>query len=292
MTHTELAPFVDALDHAMQTHMDWTRRVLRCAVLRSSPGDDVLSPNAAALCEMGKWLDAQRDTFDILDAQRAQSLNQQHQSMHGTIRSLCRCILDGQTGSDQLLDEFDVSQHQLIESLAHFKTLAIRYVAKLDPLTGLSLRHSLEQDFESIAQASRRSGTALAVIIIDVDHFKSINDRYGHATGDDVLRQLGQSLKRSIRNGDLVYRFGGEEFVILLNLPPDRKNTLAAVERLQQSIRGTLPSLPDGTPLHVTATIGVALLRADEALEDVFKRADAAMYRGKAQGRNRCVIDP
>lgn len=290
MTSTQLEQFVRELDAATQAHLGWTHRVLRCAVLQTPPGEDVLDEGAHTQCRFGHWLTDNRASFTALDGARTQDLEADHQRMHDAIRNLCRMILGGGAGQRADLDAFEASQLRLIDHLAHFKTLAVSQGSQLDPLTGLPLRHRMEQDFELLAKHSRSRGTALVVMMIDVDHFKLINDRYGHAVGDGVLHRLGAALKATLRTEDLIYRFGGEEFVALLELPTDDASVQGAAQRVLEAARAMEIPLSAGGDIRISVTVGVAVSREREGLAEVFKRADAAMYEGKAAGRDCSVI--
>ena len=125
---------------------------------------------------------------------------------------------------------------------------------------------------------------------MDLDHFKQINDRYGHGSGDAVLAAAGASLVKQARKGDLLARWGGEEFVIALRAT-DATGALHAAERLRKTISDLMVKSPDGDIIPTTVSIGVAAYRPGESLEALIDRADRAMYRAKSGGRNRVVTD-
>jgi diguanylate cyclase len=290
MLEITLEQFVTELDAAMQSHLEWTRKVLRCAVLRSSPGDDVLNPEAHSRCCFGRWFTAHRGDFEALDASRAAALETEHQAMHDAIRAICSHVLAGMPGESKDLDRFETAQRKLVDLIAYFKTLAVSRSSQIDPLTGLPLRHRMEQDFDLLTKHIHRRGTVQSVMLADVDHFKAVNDSYGHAGGDLVLRNLAMTLKRVIRDDDLVYRYGGEEFLLLMELPATGHTEELAAQRVLEAVRELSVDLPDGRQVHPTLTIGVALAGAHESLESTIRRADVALYKGKASGRNCYVI--
>jgi two-component system, cell cycle response regulator len=133
----------------------------------------------------------------------------------------------------------------------------------------------------------------MSLVIVDIDHFKSFNDRYGHATGDEVLRVTAQTLKEYVRRGDLLARFGGEEFAIILP-NTDAKGALIVTERIRAAVEAQLvPAIPE--PLRVTASFGIASVRGPEFAELpelLFERADTALYQAKTDGRNCIRVDP
>ncbi|HEX8573887.1 MAG TPA: diguanylate cyclase [Allosphingosinicella sp.] len=166
-------------------------------------------------------------------------------------------------------------------------TAELRRIATTDPLTGLWNRRHLLERIEAEIGRSRRGGRPLCVAIIDVDHFKRVNDEHGHPAGDEVLRVLAGLLKEAVRSSDVVGRIGGEEFAILMP-ETDRAQAKLVCERLRDSVARTPVRLASGTALTVTLSTGIALLAGGEAPEALISRADSALYGAKADGRN-CV---
>ncbi|MCD6706540.1 MAG: diguanylate cyclase [Thiobacillus sp.] len=281
--------FIAELDTAVEAHMNWTRRILRCAVLRTTPGEDVLDPMAHTLCHFGSWFMSSRAEFDALDAQAAQRVEAVHQAMHDAIRSICTRVLAEQPGNHADLEAFEQSQSELLVLLARFKTLILTKAVRHDPLTGLPLRYGIENDFSLYRKAARCDRTLLYVAMIDVDHFKPINDTHGHLVGDLVLRQLADVLKQTLRSNEPLYRFGGEEFLWLLQCQSAAEAEQSA-QRLLDAVRTASVPIPDGVPLALTVTLGLARVREQDDLSSVIMRADLALYEGKKSGRDRYVI--
>lgn len=175
---------------------------------------------------------------------------------------------------------------------AHAAALRLREMSETDALTGLAnRRHFLDVAGEAVG-AAQRDGRPLALLMVDIDHFKRINDTFGHAAGDKALRLLGATLKESTRRADCVARLGGEEFAILL---PDATAAIAQdiAERICRHA-ATIAVLDDaGRSFGMTVSIGLAALApADRRPEDLLERADAALYRAKRGGRNRVETAP
>jgi diguanylate cyclase len=281
--------FVKELDVAVEAHMNWTRRILRCVALRTPPGVDVLDPQAHLHCRFGKWAESQRSEFDALDAEAARRMDVSHQAMHDAIRSICSHALAGLTIQNTDLDAFEQSQSELISLTARFKTLILSNAMQHDPLTGLPMRYGIERDFTLYYKDSRRNQDLLYVVVIDVDHFKRINDSYGHPVGDLVLRQLANTMKRNLRGNEPLYRYGGEEFLWLMQCKTAEEASQSAL-RLLTAIRTSAITIPDAPPIMMTATLGLAQVAEHEDLSSAVKRADAALYEGKHAGRDRFVI--
>ena len=162
-------------------------------------------------------------------------------------------------------------------------------MATTDRLTGLVNRQSYEILVDRAIKESRRTGTPVSVVLFDIDHFKAINDRYGHLRGDLVLRKLAEVGFSWVRESDVACRWGGEEFLILLhNCRLDGAVTLA--EKIRRNV-AALSFMDVASDLHVTLSAGVAQLGDDEDQEHLLKRADTALYRAKHEGRNRVIAD-
>lgn len=281
--------FIAELDAAVEAHMDWTRRIVRCAVLQKVPDDDVIDPLAHTLCRFGAWFTANREHFEMLDGDAARRIETAHRAMHDAIRAICTCVVAGQPGHEADLEQFERSQSELIGLLAAFKTLVLSAAVRKDPLTQLPLRYGIEDDYGLCQHEARRNGNQLYVVMIDVDNFKPINDLYGHQAGDQVLRHLAATLKATLRGSEPLYRYGGEEFLWLLKC--------RSAEEARQSARrvlatvGTTPvPVADDEVLRLTITLGLARAGEHETLSDAIARADRALYEGKRTGRNRFVF--
>lgn len=162
-----------------------------------------------------------------------------------------------------------------------------RQRARIDALTGIANRAAFDERFGQELARCDRSGSTVSVLLWDLDHFKAINDRFGHRVGDGVLREVARCLVRALRVEDFVARIGGEEFVTLMvGAPVDR--ALARAEELRAAI-AALKLHVHGTPVHVTISCGATQLRAGDSAESLFDRADAALYRAKESGRNLCT---
>ncbi len=159
-------------------------------------------------------------------------------------------------------------------------------LATIDPLTTLMNRRAFLETMSTELARTDRHGHPLSVMLLDVDHFKQVNDRFGHSTGDAVLATTGRLLKGFARKGDLVGRWGGEEFLVLL-YNSDADGARVAGERLRAAIEKMSVFDPEARPLPITASIGLATWRRGDTPDALIDRADRAMYDAKAGGRNR-----
>ncbi len=157
-----------------------------------------------------------------------------------------------------------------------------------DPLTGVNNRSSFREVLDREVELSRRHGAPLSLIMLDVDRFKSINDAHGHLAGDVALQSIASCTLSCIRDSDILFRYGGEEFCIAL-----ANTSLTGARMLAERVRRALEILvvrASGTRLHVTASFGVATLAKEDDAAHLVEKADLSLYRAKAQGRNRIAI--
>lgn len=163
-------------------------------------------------------------------------------------------------------------------------------ISRTDVLTGLYNRRHLEEHLVQQVSAARRHGHGMALLLLDIDHFKSINDTVGHAGGDVVLREVAARVRDSVRREDIPGRWGGEEFLVLLPfLTADGARALG--ERLRIAVAEKPVDIGDGQQVPVTASLGGAAGVDDGGPEELVRRADAALYAAKNAGRNRVEVD-
>jgi diguanylate cyclase (GGDEF)-like protein len=199
------------------------------------------------------------------------------------------------TGSDGAAPEL-IARVRVAYRSRQLLDLALRRYSNLedlayrDELTELPNRRGASRQVDVLLSRARRHGHQLALLIIDADRFKAVNDRHGHAVGDVVLRELAARLRERVRREDVVGRWGGEEFVVALpETTPD--GAAAVAESLREAVARMPIEAGDGLRLDVTVSIGVAAWTGQE-LEDLVDRADRALYAAKAAGRDRVVLEP
>jgi diguanylate cyclase (GGDEF)-like protein len=177
------------------------------------------------------------------------------------------------------LDELEVQAQQRLYASA-----------VLDPLTGLHNRRHLDSRLKSEFAFANRHGTPLSVLLIDIDHFKKINDTYGHAGGDAALRVLSDRLQRSVRTEDIVARYGGEEFALVAR-GIETAGALLLAERIRESA-AKIQVPHEGKVIAFTISVGISTMsreRVFESIEALLKAADDGLYKAKETGRNRCI---
>lgn len=212
------------------------------------------------------------------------------------LERVTREVCDFRAREENRLIEYNGNAAQMRERIAELERQARdlnvklddeKQVARLDPLTNVANRKSYDERFQRELDLCRRGERAAALLLFDLDDFKSINDSYGHRAGDKVLQSVVKCFTQVAHGDDFVARLGGEEFVLLIGGvdPPEASQVgdrvRAAVESLRFHFRGT--------PVRITVSCGITQLRSDDSPEAAYDRADAALYRAKGAGKNACV---
>lgn len=175
---------------------------------------------------------------------------------------------------------------QVLYSNYRWQYIDMHQLAHTDSLTGLANRRLMQEQLEKQCALAARGGESFSVLLVDLDHFKRINDEYGHATGDQVLREVALLLNGVLREYDTVARWGGEEFLILAP-----NTTLAQAGTLAERILQNLGTTRVAGEFTVTASLGLACYQSGDDAHSLIRRADLAMYRAKAAGRNRLEVE-
>lgn len=165
---------------------------------------------------------------------------------------------------------------------------SLERVTRHDALTGLLSRMYGQEKLDEEHERAKLSGRSFGVVLLDLDHFKQINDQHGHQVGDDVLVAFAQAARAVLRDTDLIARWGGEEFLVILPDTHEPSMVFQAMERLQQKLQ-QMPVSARAPSLRITFSAGCALWSAPESPDELVHRADEALYEAKRTGRNRCV---
>jgi diguanylate cyclase (GGDEF)-like protein len=171
--------------------------------------------------------------------------------------------------------------YPLRNAIAYQKAL---HAAQIDSLTGINNRASMDNALNREVELSHRHDSPLSLLIIDIDHFKRVNDTLGHTAGDTVLKLMAKCVKETMRTSDMLFRYGGEEFALLLS-GTDIEGARQVGERIRNAVQ-SYPFIFDGKELDMSVSIGVASLGRRDSANRLFDRADAALYKAKKAGRN------
>jgi diguanylate cyclase (GGDEF)-like protein/PAS domain S-box-containing protein len=193
----------------------------------------------------------------------------------------------GDTGPEAGAIEIFTDRSERVAILAELEDL--RKESLTDQLTGLGNRRYVDIQFDSLLERYRREGTRFGFLISDIDRFKLVNDKWGHATGDRVLRMVAWTIANAVRRGDVAARWGGEEFVVLTPgaTPPELQ---MVAERIRALVERSWLTLEDGRKLEVTVSVGGAMANPGDDMATLTERADRRLYRCKDGGRNKSLV--
>lgn len=211
------------------------------------------------------------------------------EAKHETLKLALTCFIIGRLSMlshdySAVREMLSIKQLQLAQAVTQVQELVIR-----DTLTGLFNRKHMQDLLLHERTRSGRTGYQFCVALIDLDHFKLVNDTYGHQIGDMVLKGFAKATQDTLRETDVICRWGGEEFLVLMRDTEPVQEGLKALERLRDKLKGM--HLAEHAPgLVVTFSSGVTIAHSNESTEDMLERADQALYAAKAAGRNRCIL--
>lgn len=286
MNINELDYSLSELNVAIKDHYDLTGKLLHLSLLGGEVDHEIIDRQSHRHCRFNHWLSL-RLNGGALDRDMVTTMDEKHTAIHDINREMMQSIIDGVV-TKSLLDKYLKALQDFIHSLEQYKDYLFSHRNFHDVLTGLPLRHLLYREFPLVREQCLRTRRHLYLLIMDIDRFKSINDTWGHNAGDDVLRNVALMLKDATRKTERIYRFGGEEFIILLDAQNDDEAQSAAARiRLHLQRHSFIVA---GENIGVTVTCGLTRVTATDSLHEAIGRADKAMYHGKKTGRNRCIM--
>lgn len=303
----ELLPILDDLatlmlainnsgQHEFEAYLQQLNERLESFQSNLQAASDGHADNRSAAREMDTQIREQVDGLHS-SMQEAADLNDLKHVLENHLEGLLGTMDQHQKQRDQREQEVAARLHGLAERVAHMEQEAMGYrehleeqrqKALIDPLTSLPNRAAWGERLEHEISQWQQHGNTLLLAMLDLDHFKRINDNYGHLAGDKVLKIIASVLRKRLRGTDFIARFGGEEFVLLM------PGTVPAVgAKLLENLRASIEACPfhfKGEPVTITVSMGMTAFRAGEHSDLVLKRADQALYRAKNAGRNRVEL--
>jgi len=278
------------LKNALHSHEQWHREIIRSIACRLPCDKQDIQPDAHRHCRFGLWYYGM--TMAGLEGQaKFASIEDEHRQMHAFAAYLLQTSEKTGHVTSADYDNFTNSVERLRLQLQSLINELEDALYKIDPLTGaenrLGMLPALRQEQALVA----RAGHACSVMIMDLDYFKAINDTHGHMVGDRVLAAVVRHGKAVLRPYDRIFRYGGEEFLLLLpNTEPRMAHIVA--ERIRVALVEQVLTHDEDLPITVTASFGLAELQPGMTVEDAIDHADRALYSAKEQGRNRvCVAE-
>lgn len=270
-----------AYQHALTSHVDWLQSWYSSVLnwndhARPTPG--------AGHCRFTNWYEGAGQSA-MAGYPAFTELGQLHREIHAKAEQITERAADGHTVTTSDYESMMALVLAFSTTAQGLERDTWRTLATVDALTGLGNRQTMMSHLIGERDRAIRLKQPCCVGLVDIDHFKRINDTHGHAVGDRVLRAVAEALRHNVRPYDVLYRYGGEEFLVCLPAAT-QEDGLHVLERMRDAIAGLNLASASGQPIAVTATFGLAELSAELSVEESLDRADIALYDGKRGGRN------
>lgn len=288
LSDTQLHAALKELQQAIYNHEQWSEMLIGTLICRLMPDERDISPDAHRNCRFAQWY-YKTGIAGLEQHPGFAEIGLEHQRMHQYAASLLRASMDGVPISIADYERFITALKRMRLEIATLQHELQGALSSLDPLTGTPSRNSMLTSLREQRELVQRAVQACVVAMMDLDHFKTVNDTYGHVVGDRVLVGVARYVMSHLRPYDKVFRYDGEEFLICLpntNVETGRE----ILDRLRQEL-GSLNHDADGKAvINVTVSFGMTLLDPNAPVEESIDRADKALYVAKTTGRDRTVI--
>jgi diguanylate cyclase len=293
---TLMLAITDSGQHEFEAYLQQLNERLESFQSNLQAASEGHADNRSAAREMDTQIREQVDGLQS-SMQEAADLDDLKHVLENHLEGLLGTMDQHQKQRDEREQEVAARLHSLAERVAHMEQEALGYrehleeqrqKALIDPLTGLPNRAAWSERLDHEISQWQQHGNTLLLAMLDLDHFKRINDNYGHLAGDKVLKIIASVLRKRLRGTDFIARFGGEEFVLLM---PDTAPTAGA--KLLEKLRASIEACPfhfKGEPVTITISMGLTAFKPGEHSDLVLKRADQALYRAKHAGRNQVAL--
>jgi diguanylate cyclase len=287
MSDEQMRAALKALEQAVYNHDQWAELLYGTLICRLTPDQRDISGDAHLMCRFGQWY--YKSGIAALGSHPGiAEIGIAHERMHQYAASLLQSSADGGSISIKDYELFVTTLKRLRLEIATVQRELEDALYNLDPLTGTPSRTGMLTSLREQHELVKRKVHPCAVAMMDLDHFKNVNDKYGHTVGDSVLIAFARHIMAHLRPYDKIFRYGGEEFLICLP-NADLQTSHKVVDQLREEL-ASLPHEADGKEIfYVTVSYGLTLLDPDIPVEQSIDRADKALYVGKAMGRNRTV---
>lgn len=290
LSHDKILSILHELDRILAQHQQWLGDVFRALICQVDDNTDSVIPDDHQLSAFGQWYYGLSKALLHSEDDLAR-LGDTHRQMHEYARKLLHLRSTGQAISTAEYEAFMAHANEFRQKMRAYQLALVQRICSVDHLTGVWNRNSMLSRLEAEAERARRGHKDFAICLFDLDHFKLVNDRFGHLVGDEVLHAVAQFMRTNLRAYDTLFRYGGEEFLICL---PDTDS--AQAERLLNRIREKLATtaLCHGAhaDLRISASFGVTSLTPNGNINEAIERADHALLCAKTRGRNAvCIWD-
>ncbi len=284
----QIQQYTQELEVIIAAHLAWFKKLNAALVCGGQPAGAYLEPEAYLKSPFGRWFYT-AESHPMAEYPGFQELAGIQKSMHDAARRILESAQTGRRATRELHDNYFDLALRLNTKLRHLQLEIIGDLLSTDPLTGCFTRRGMISRLQSEQERSLRIQRPCCLCLMDFDHFKQVNDRFGHQTGDAVLRQGTKFTQNILRKYDSIYRYGGEEFLICLPSTP-LEDAGQVVERIRSGLEALPIVTPEGRTMRITASFGLVEMHPRKPVEDSIAVADEAMLLAKQKGRNRVEL--
>lgn len=284
----EISLILTELDRAISANQKWLNDFHRGLISKESIPEEFMQDHAHSKTMFGQWLYSNEHSL-LLSNPGVQNIEKCYRLLHEEARKLAVMYHENLDIPIDSYNEFikHLTQYQI--KVTSFRDALIETKGIFDPLTGLMGRQTLMLQLSKEHSLVSRGLHDCAIVMIDIDHFKAVNDNYGHQSGDTALCYLAQCIRFHLRPYDSPFRYGGEEFLICLpNI--SRKNAFQVMDRMRDEVESMPIDLTENREINITISIGIAMMEPDGPVDETIAKADAALYSAKKNGRNKVVM--
>jgi len=285
MSREVLQSTLRELDQAAYNHGRWYKELIRSVICRLSHDQRDLNDYSYRQCRFGQWYYNSALTDELHNHPTFVAIETEHIHMHQLATKLLIASSNNELISPMDYDKFASALDRLRLNINALKHEIEETLYNHDPLTSVRNRVSMMSDLRKIHEMVKRNIQNVTIVIMDIDHFKVVNDTYGHPVGDKVLKAVAEFILDHTRPYDQVYRYGGEEFLISMG-DTDVETARVIIDRLREELSLFTAVWEDSVRISVSASFGLSLLEADSTVEDAIRKADEALYISKRSGRN------
>ncbi len=282
---SEILGALKELGTSLVNHGIWTRKLHRSLLCDTEPEASDFREDAHHHCRFGKWYYSTKNT-SLCSLTGFVDLEEQHKQVHVHARNLLLARQNGEPVTAVMYDNFTEVVHVFRNSVQNIQYDIASEVCTLDQLTGVWNRYVMTYRLAQQNELVRRYKRKSTIALLDIDHFKKVNDQYGHLIGDAVLKNVVNYISEQVRESDSIFRYGGEEFLILFAETP-MEPALHTLERLRSEIKNITTVSDTGDDINVSVSIGVAELDGQQSEREALEFADKALLIAKETGRDR-----
>lgn len=286
LNREELQEFIFQFEQALYNHQQWYNSIIRSLVCRLPSDQHDISVHAHKECRFGQWY-YNHAPHKLNQYQGFIALGEEHLRMHKAATTLLVAINKGHRISPHDYDVFSNSLEKLHLEMSALQRELNELLYSRDPLTGTINRNNMLSILREQHELVKRQVQLCCIVMLDLDNFKTLNDRYGHPAGDCVLTTISRYIIENLRPYDKIFRVGGDEFLLCLQ----NTNTalaLEVIERVHSGIAKMAIDISSNDTIHITASFGITSLKSNISIEQAIEQADQALYKAKKEGRN-CI---